>query len=467
MAFWAIFPPLQKTQNMQEKRKIFGTDGVRGTANVHPMTSEMAMQLGRAIAYVFQNGEKKHGIVIGKDTRLSGYMLETALASGICSMGCDVMLVGPLPTPGIAFITQGMRADAGVVISASHNPYQDNGIKFFDRNGFKLPDEMEAQMERLISTGEIDHHRPTAEGIGKAVRIDDASGRYIEFLKRSVPKGMNFNGLKIVLDCANGAGYKVAPAAFTELGATVITVADEPNGKNINEGCGSTHPELISKLVLEHNADLGIAIDGDADRIIMADENGDIVDGDHILAMCAQHMFSKGTLSKGSVVSTVMTNLGFDLAMQSIGVNVVRTSVGDRYVIQAMKASGYNLGGEQSGHIIFLDHNTTGDGALAGLQVLTTLKEKEVPLSRAKQIFTPFPQILTNIKVKEKKDFSQIPDIATSIRQIEKELGDRGRLVLRYSGTEMLARIMIEGENHDKLKTFADGLAGDIQKHLG
>jgi len=452
---------------MQEKRKIFGTDGVRGTANIHPMTSEMALQLGRAIAYVFKNGEKRHGIVIGKDTRLSGYMLETALASGICSMGCDVMLVGPLPTPGIAFITQGMRADAGVVISASHNPFQDNGIKFFDRNGFKLPDEMEAQVERLISTGEIDNYRPTADAIGKAVRIDDAAGRYTEFLKRSVIKGIDFSGLKIVLDCANGAGYKVAPAVLTELGAKVITVGVNPDGKNINAGCGSLHPELMAKLVVENHADLGIAIDGDADRIIMADEKGSIVDGDYILAMCAHHMSKKGTLNKGAVVSTVMTNLGFDMAMQSIGVKVVRTSVGDRYVIQAMKSSGYNLGGEQSGHVIFLDHNTTGDGILAGLQVLTILKEKDQPLSMAKQVFTPFPQILTNVRVKEKKDFLQIPDLATSIRRIEKELGSRGRIVLRYSGTEMLARIMLEGENHDRLKNMAEGLAGDIQRFLG
>lgn len=436
-------------------------------ANVHPMTSEMAMQLGRAIAYIFQNGGRKHGIVIGKDTRLSGYMLETALASGICSMGCDVMLVGPLPTPGIAFITQGMRADAGVVISASHNPYQDNGIKFFDRNGFKLPDELEAQMESLISTGEIDSHRPTAEGIGKALRIDDAAGRYIEFLKRSIPKGVNLAGMKIVLDCANGAGYRVAPAVFTELGAQVIAIGINPDGKNINAGLGSLYPEKISKMVVEHGADVGIALDGDADRCIMVDEKGAVVDGDYILALCAQHMFRKGELEKGTVVSTVMSNLGLDMAMQAMGIKVVRTSVGDRYVIQAMRTSGYNLGGEQSGHLIFLDYNTTGDGILAGLRVLSILKERDQPLSVAKQIFTPFPQILTNVRVKQKKDFSQVPALATSIKQIENELGSRGRLVLRYSGTEMLARIMIEGENFDRLKSMSDGLAGDICKHLG
>lgn len=452
---------------MQEKRKIFGTDGVRGTANVHPMTSEMALQLGRAISYVFQNGNKGHGIVIGKDTRLSGYMLETALASGICSMGSNVMLVGPLPTPGIAFITQGMRADAGVVISASHNSYQDNGIKFFDGDGFKLPDELEAQMENLISTGDIDHHRPTAENIGKAIRIDDAPGRYVEFLKGTVPKGLNFNGLKIVLDCSHGSGYKVAPAVFSELGAKVIAIGVNPDGKNINGGCGSTHPELMARLVVEHGADLGIALDGDADRIIMADERGAIVDGDHILAMCAQHMFGAGKLAKNTVVSTVMGNLGLDFALKSMGINVVRTSVGDRYVIQAMRNGGFNLGGEQSGHLIFLDYNTTGDGILSGLQAMTILREKDQPLSIAKQVFTPFPQVLTNVKVKQKKDFSQIPAIANSVKLLEQELGNRGRLVLRYSGTEMLARIMIEGENHDKISNMANGLADEIHRHLG
>ncbi len=452
---------------MSEKRKIFGTDGVRGTANVHPMTSEMALQLGRALAYTFQNGERRHGIVIGKDTRLSGYMLETALASGICSMGCNVMLVGPLPTPGIAFITQGMRADAGVVISASHNPYYDNGIKFFDRNGYKLPDELEAQMEHLITSGDIDYKRPTAEAIGKAVRVDDAAGRYIEFLKRTFPRGMNLDGVKIVLDCSNGAAYKIAPAVLTELGAKVIAIGVTPDGKNINEGCGSMHPELMTKLVVEHNAHCGIALDGDADRVIMADENGNIVDGDYILALCAQHLFRKGQLSKGTVVSTIMSNLGLDIALQGMGINVVRTSVGDRYVIQAMRASGYNLGGEQSGHLIFLDHNTTGDGLLAGLQVLAMLREKDQSLSLAKQVFTPFPQILTNVKVKQRKDFAQIPQLNDSIRKIEQELGNRGRLVLRYSGTEMLARIMIEGENHDRIKSMSEGLASEIVQHLG
>ncbi len=452
---------------MADIRKIFGTDGIRGLANIHPMTSEMSLQLGRAIAYVFQNGGKRHGIVIGKDTRISGYMLETALASGICSMGADVMLVGPLPTPAVAFITQGMRADAGVVISASHNAYEDNGIKFFDRNGFKLPDELESQMESLITTGEVDHHRPTKDGIGKAIRIDDANGRYIEFLKRTVPKGMNFNGLKVVLDCAHGSGYKVAPAVLTELGAKVIAIGVTPDGKNINSGCGSTHPELMARLVKEHNADLGIALDGDADRIIMADEMGSIVDGDHILSICAQHMHKHGELVKGTLVTTVMGNLGIDKAMHAMGIKVVRTSVGDRYVIQAMRTSGYNLGGEQSGHIIFSDHGTTGDGTMAGLQVLSVLLERDQPLSMVKKVFTAFPQVLTNVRVREKKEFSQIPELSKQIKEVERELGQNGRLVIRYSGTEMLARIMIEGENKDRLSNMANDLADGINKHLG
>lgn len=453
---------------MAETRKIFGTDGVRGVANIYPMTSEVALALGRAIAYVFQEeGKRRHSIVIGKDTRLSGYMLETAIASGICSMGADVLLVGPLPTPGIAFITQAMRADAGCVISASHNEYQDNGIKFFDRNGFKLPDELEARIEELIRGSVLDSQRPTAESIGKAVRIDDAQGRYIEFLKRTIPKGVRFDGMRIVLDAAHGAAYRVAPSVFSELGAHVIAVGVSPDGKNINSGCGSLHPDLISRLVKEHHADLGIALDGDGDRIVMCDENGAIVNGDQILAMCAEHLHKRRLLAKATVVTTVMTNLGFDLAMQSRRIKVVRTSVGDRYVIQAMRTSDYNLGGEQSGHIIFLDHNTTGDGILAGLQVLHVLCETQKPLSSARQIFEPLPQVLTNVKVSRKEDFGTFPELTRRIRQIELALGNRGRLLVRYSGTEMLARVMVEGEDPARIKKYADGLAEEIHRHLG
>lgn len=449
------------------QKEIFGTDGVRGTANIYPMNSEMALQLGRAIAYIFRKDKKHHAIVVGKDTRISGYMLETALASGITSMGVDVMLVGPLPTPGIAFITQGMRADAGVVISASHNGYEDNGIKFFDTHGFKLPDELELEMERLILSKELDSIRPTGSQIGKAVRIDDAGGRYIEFLKNSFPKGMTLEGMKIVVDCANGAAYKIAPAVFRELGAKVIPVAVEPDGLNINRECGSLYPEYMCRAVKENGADLGIALDGDADRIIMCDEKGEVVDGDYILALSARHLFMKKRLAKNTVVATVMSNLGLDIAMQALDIKVVRTKVGDRYVVKEMRDNGYNFGGEQSGHIIFLDYNTTGDGVLAALQILSILRERGEPLSVAKRVITPLPQVLTNVVVKRKEEFSNIPSLNRIIEGVKRELAGRGRVLVRYSGTEMLARVMVEGEDPARIKVMADSIAGEIQKTLG
>lgn len=446
---------------------IFGTDGVRGIANQYPMTSEMALKLGRAIAYLFRNEHSHHHIVIGKDTRLSGYMIETALASGICSMGGNVMLVGPLPTPAIAFITQGMRADAGVVISASHNNFQDNGIKFFDRHGFKLDHELEAQIEELIASDTIDSFRPTQDAIGKAMRIDDAGGRYVEFLKRTIPKGVMLDGLKIVLDCAHGAAYRVAPATFTELGAHVVAVGVTPDGKNINQGCGSTHPELMSRLVKEHNADLGIALDGDGDRLIMCDEKGEIVDGDTVMSMCALHLKEQGKLNHNTIVATVMSNYGLDVAMKKIGVNVVRTPVGDRNVMIEMRQKGYSLGGEQSGHLIFMDHNTTGDGTLAALQVLTMLRERNVPLSQAKRIFEPFPQVLNNVPVRVRADLNSFPQIAKSIQSANDELKGTGRVVVRYSGTELLVRVMIEGEKLDQIRSMADTISDEISRHLG
>ncbi|MBI4366996.1 MAG: phosphoglucosamine mutase [Deltaproteobacteria bacterium] len=448
-------------------RKIFGTDGVRGVANRHPMTSELALQLGRAAGYLFRQDKRHHTIVIGKDTRLSGYMLETALASGICSMGVDVLLVGPFPTPGIAFLTRGMRADAGVVISASHNPYQDNGIKFFDRDGFKLPDTVEAEMERLITSGAIDDVRPSGEEIGKAARIDDAPGRYIEYLKRTIPPGQQFDGMKIVIDCAHGAGYRVAPDVFTELGAHVIPVGMSPDGKNINRNCGSLHPQLMAQLVREHGADCGFALDGDADRVIMCDERGEIVDGDVLLAICAADMARAGTLAKKSVVATVMSNAGFDCCMKDRGITVVRTPVGDRYVVQTMREQGYNLGGEQSGHLVFLDQNTTGDGILGALQVLTIVQSSGKPLSVAKRIFTPLPQVLLNIRVREKRPLGEVAPVATAIRACEGTLGGRGRVLVRYSGTEMLARVMVEGEDPAAIRAMADAIAQEIQTHLG
>lgn len=451
-----------------EGRKIFGTDGVRGRANLPPMDSEMALNLGRAVASLFKNTNgHHHRIVIGKDTRLSGYMLETALASGICSMGADVCLVGPLPTPGIAFITRSMRADAGVVISASHNRYDDNGIKFFDAEGFKLPDEFERKMEEIILTGKCNKDRPTGMKIGKAVRIDDAAGRYIQFLKNTFPPRKLLEGFTIVIDCANGAGYKVAPAVLEELGARIIRIGTDPNGSNINENCGSLHTAKMQEMVRQTGADCGIALDGDADRVIMCDEKGEIVDGDVLMAICADRMNRSGVLSRNTLVATVMSNVALDQAMQKRGIQVIRTAVGDRYVIQAMRDGTYNLGGEQSGHLIFLDHNTTGDGTLGGLQILSIMLEEGRPLSELKQIFTPLPQVLINVSVKEKRDFSVIPEINKAITRCERELGKNGRLVIRYSGTENIARIMIEGEQQTRIKDMADQIAELIAEHLG
>jgi len=376
-------------------KKLFGTDGVRGVANVHPMTTEMAMQLGRAAAYIFKSsGPRRHRIVIGKDTRLSGYMLESALLAGICSMGVDVLLVGPLPTPGIANITKSMRADAGVVISASHNAFQDNGIKFFSADGFKLPDEIELKIEKLIDSKKIDSLRPTATEVGKAFRIDDAAGRYIVFLKNSFPADLDLSGLKIVLDCANGAAYKVAPAVFEELGAEVIPLGVRPNGSNINAGCGSLHPEVISEAVKQHQAHIGIALDGDADRVIVCDEFGNEVNGDQIMAICATDMLARKTLKKKTLVATVMSNMGLDIALRKAGGKIIKTAVGDRYVVEEMRKGGYNLGGEQSGHLIFLDNNTTGDGVLAALQLLAVMRRREKPLSELAEVMIPLPQVL-------------------------------------------------------------------------
>ncbi len=448
-------------------RKLFGTDGIRGVANADPMTGEMAMQLGRAIAHIFKDVKGRHRIVVGKDTRLSGYMLETALASGVCSMGADVMLVGPLPTPGIAFITTSMRANAGVVISASHNPYYDNGIKVFSHDGFKLPDEMEDQLEELILSNHLHSLRPTASAVGKAQRIDDAIGRYVVFLKNTFPNDLTLDGLRIALDCANGAAYRVAPTVFEELGAEVITIGVEPDGENINKNCGSLHPEAVSRLVLEKEADIGIALDGDADRIVFVDRGGRQVDGDYILAICALQMLAQKRLKKGTLVTTVMSNIGLDKTVQKAGGKVIRTQVGDRYVVEEMVRGNFNLGGEQSGHTIFLDYNTTCDGVLTALQVLAIMKQKERPLDELTRVMEPFPQVLYNVQVKEKKNFSEFPEIEKKITGIEKTLGDSGRILVRYSGTEPLLRIMVEGEDETRLRGFAEDLVELVKKHIG
>ncbi|NOY45909.1 MAG: phosphoglucosamine mutase, partial [Deltaproteobacteria bacterium] len=382
-------------------RKLFGTDGIRGVANVEPMTSETMVRVGRAAAHVFkERKEGRHRIVIGKDTRLSGYMLENALASGICSMGVDILLVGPLPTPGIAFITSSMRADAGVVISASHNPYQDNGIKFFDRDGFKLPDEVEAEIEAHVFNGELDHVRPTAEEVGKAFRVDDAVGRYVVYLKGTFPSHLTLEGIRIVVDCANGAAYRVAPAVFEELGAEVIPIGVNPDGTNINAECGSLHPECVADEVRARGAHLGIALDGDADRVIVVDERGNEVDGDHIMAICARDLAERGRLKGGAVVATVMSNLGLERSLAQVGLDLVRTQVGDRYVVERMRRDGYNFGGEQSGHLIFLDHATTGDGVLAALQLLGVVVNTGRPLSELARVMEAVPQVLQNVRVR-------------------------------------------------------------------
>lgn len=448
-------------------RRLFGTDGVRGVANQDPMTSEMALRIGRAAAHVFRDSSRRHRIVIGKDTRLSGYMIESALISGLCSMGVDVLLVGPMPTPGIAFLTRSLRADAGVVISASHNLYEDNGIKFFGRDGFKLPDETEKKMEDLIFSGAVDSIRPTASEIGKAFRIDDAVGRYNEFVKSSIPRGMDLAGLRIVLDSANGAAYKIGPRILTELGADVISLYDQPNGMNINQGCGSLHPEVICRAVVANKAQIGIAFDGDADRVILCDENGDVVDGDAVMAVCALQMMKEGRLKQNTLVATVMSNLGLELAMEAAGGKLVRASVGDRYVMEKMIEGGYNLGGEQSGHLIFLDHNTTGDGLISALQVLSIMKLTGKRLSALTSCMKTYPQTLVNVKVRERQDLASIPEIAKHMAEIEKQLKGTGRLLVRYSGTEPKVRVMIEGEDHSHIKVMAEGLAEIIREKLG
>lgn len=448
-------------------RKLFGTDGIRGTANVEPMTVEMAMKIGRAAAHIFKDKDRRHRIVIGKDTRLSGYMLETALCAGICSMGVDVLLLGPFPTPGIAFMTSNIRADAGVVISASHNPFQDNGIKFFAPSGFKLPDEVEKEIERLIFSNEIDSIRPTAEEVGKAYRIEDAIGRYIVHLKNTLPKGTDLEGLKVVLDCANGAAYKVAPRVLTELGAEVIALNVRPDGENINRGCGSLHPEVISRAVRENNAHIGIALDGDADRVIFADEKGNIVDGDQIMALCAIDMHRDGRLKNDTLVATVMSNMGLDIAMRKAGINVVKTAVGDRYVVEEMVRGGSNLGGEQSGHMVFLDHTTTGDGTLTALQAIFIMKKTGKPLSVLASCMTILPQVLLNVRVKGKRDLKELPAVSSLISKAEKDLGDKGRVLVRFSGTEPLARVMIEGEDKQMITVMAQDIAESIERALG
>lgn len=447
--------------------RLFGTDGVRGVANVAPMTAEMVLEIGRATAYVCkQHPERRHTIVIGKDTRISGYMMESALVAGICSMGVDVMLLGPLPTPGVAYITRSMRADAGIMLSASHNPYQDNGIKIFSRHGFKLPDEEEDAIEDLITSGRIKDIRPTAEEVGKARRIDDVHGRYIVFCKNTFPDRLSLEGMKIVLDCANGATYRVAPLVFRELGAQVVCIHDQPDGLNINRNCGSQHTEDLRRTVLESKADLGLAFDGDGDRMIAVDEKGHEVSGDHILLICARMLKERGQLKNNLVVTTVMANFGLHVALRRLGIQAGVAAVGDRYVLEMMKEKSAAIGGESSGHMIFLDHHTTGDGIVSALQLLAAMKEAGQSLSQLGGLMSLTPQRMINVDVKHKPDLGTIPDIQKAIAAAEAELQDQGRVLIRYSGTQSMCRVMVEGPTVEMTERLTKSLAGVVTQAL-
>jgi phosphoglucosamine mutase len=459
---------------MSPRKKIFGTDGVRGRANVEPVTAETALKLGRAAGHVFKALESqarsrgRHQIVIGKDTRLSGYMLENALSSGVLSMGVDVLFIGPLPTPGVAYVTRSLRADAGMVITASHNPYDDNGIKFFGADGYKLAEGIEQNIEDLVFSGEIENIRPTADAIGKAVRIDDALGRYIEYAKSSFPRGMTLEGMRIVVDCAHGAAYKSTPCVLKELGAEIFVMGDQPNGKNINENCGSMHPEKLFTKVREYRADIGLAHDGDADRVLLCDENGDLIDGDDVMAIAALNMMEQGTLNEETLITTVMSNAGLIDAVTKVGGKVVRTDVGDKNVIDEMLKNGFNLGGEQSGHLIFRDHSTTGDGLVAALQILKIMKETGKKLSALASCWTRFPQVLTNVIVKKKTPFEELNDVLNLVGEAEEAIKDEGgRVLLRYSGTEPKVRLLMEGRNAETLKHWSEKICASIKSQVG
>ena len=451
----------------KQRTRLFGTDGVRGVANIEPMTVETCVRLGRSAAHVFKDGTHRHRILIGKDTRLSGYMLENALAAGICSMGVDALIVGPLPTPGIAYVTRSLRADAGIVISASHNLYQDNGIKFFSRDGFKLSDEAEHEIEELTFTGKIDDIRPTADEVGRAIRVDDARGRYIEHVKRSFPRGQTLEGMKIIIDCANGAAYKVGPRVFEELGADVISFGTDPDGVNINDGVGSLHTEVAAAAVLEHDADAGICLDGDGDRCLFVDERGELVDGDHVLAICGRLWKQSGKLATDSVVATVMSNFGLEKSLAEVGVKVERTRVGDRYVVEEMRSGGHSIGGEQSGHIVFLDFATTGDGLITALQVLCAMVESKKPLSELAGWMVPMPQVLENVEIIARTPIDELPEVQEAIRAAEAELGGAGRVLVRYSGTQPLARVMVEGDDERQIRELAAGLVEALRTEVG
>jgi phosphoglucosamine mutase len=455
----------------KKRARLFGTDGIRGTANQYPMTPEMVIRVGQALGYLLERQElpwasQTPKVVIGKDTRLSGYMIEQALAAGLNSMGVQVQLVGPLPTPGIGFLTRNMRASAGVVISASHNPFQDNGIKIFGHDGFKIPDEMEREIERLVLEEDLTKLLVTPTSIGRTRRIDDAQGRYIVFVKNTFPYEFTLDGLRIVLDTANGAAYKVAPAVFQELGAEVIMIGNTPNGININDKVGALYPARISEAVRQYRADVGIGLDGDADRVVMVDDKGEVLNGDHILGICALHMKKNGNLKHNTLVVTHMSNFGLEKRMNEAGIQVVKTNVGDKYIVEEMRKNGYNLGGEQSGHIIFLDHATTGDGCVAALNVLAVMRQTGVRMSDLNKIIEDVPQVLINCRVKEQKDVEFIPGYKELFKQLTDQLKGRGRLFIRFSGTEPVIRILVEGPDGSENNAIAQQMAEFLEKQL-
>ena len=458
-------------ESLDSNRKLFGTDGVRGVANLEPVTAETALKLGRAAAHVFTEAGRHTGrrpvIVIGKDTRLSGYMLENAMAAGLMSLGVDVFLLGPLPTPGVAYITRSLRADGGIVLSASHNPYEDNGIKFFRNDGYKLDDEIEQRIENLVFSGEIENIRPIAGKIGQARRIDDALGRYVEHAKASIPKGLTLDGIRIAVDAGNGAAYKSTPWILRELGATCSVFHDKPDGRNINANCGSTYPDEIARLVRETGAHIGISHDGDADRVQLCDEKGEVVDGDDILAIAAVDHLRRGTLAKNTLVATVMSNFGLDEALKEHGGQVLRTKVGDRHVIAAMLRDDLNVGGEQSGHMIFRDYSTTGDGIVSALQILRIMAESGKPLSELKTCLRKYPQAQRNLKVREKVPLERMPTVLRLVSDAEAELKGAGRVLLRYSGTEPKIRLLIEGRDAGQIAMHADRIADALRGQIG
>lgn len=452
---------------MNEERKYFGTDGMRGVAGKFPLDPHTLVILGKAIAKLFVERGGRHRILIGKDTRLSGYMIETALASGITMMGCDVLLTGPIPTPGVAYLTRSMRVDAGIMVSASHNPFEDNGIKIFGSDGFKLPDEMDLQIEKALETPSLIDEGAAPGKIGRAIRIDDAVGRYTVFLKGAVPRQLVYEGLKVGIDTANGAGYVVAPQTFTELGADVVLRGNSPNGKNINAGFGSLYPEVVAKLVAEQNLDIGISLDGDADRAIFVDEKGQVLDGDMVLALCAVDMHERGLLKNKRIVATVMSNLGLEHYLQKFGIEVTRSKVGDRYVLEDMVRLGCELGGEQSGHTIFTSAATTGDGILSALMVTAIMLRKGKPLSQLLEGYVRFPQRLVNIAVTHKPPLESVESLQRLIAEKERVLDGHGRVLVRYSGTENRVRVMVECDNEDACRAHANDIAEVLERELG